>query len=1100
MDRAPSFNNLRGGALYLYELNTCTLKSSNMKKIYSCFSLFSIFLLMHVSLYGAVISFENADVPAEWSVLKGSIFTSSDKAKLGTKSLCWSWTGGDILSAVNPDGLSTYSSLSGGGITLWVYNTVASNSSIKFSFYNSANQEKCNFLYKLNFVGWRCIWAQFGWDIKHDMSVLSTMKISAPDSGTGTLFFDFLEFKSIQWDKMANAQYLVGQSEGVTNYWTVRNTKPFPAVAPTEEQKNAFNIIANRMDQWYLGNDNNINNSVYAKRALAFNSYVQRGVKNFNNIPLTSGINNTINGPGLFPMDFHGKTIDGVQLTSFRSVSENYLIQLAYNFRKNGDVSSKDNALKIFDWCYDQGWADGSALGTLRFEMLRSAGFFHSAFLLRNQLSDEQFNRVFGAVNWHALCGMLYQDEQQDGELADYIRTLAYPKLCYALTLKDEAQRNTALNACKRYFDNALKVAPGFLGTLKPDGSGYHHHAPYYSAYYPDVLYAGCLIYYLLHDTPYALSQESFQNLKKGLLTFRFFCGEYNVPTSTCGRFPTQNEVLHQLMPAFAYLILSDQNPDQELLAAFKRSWNPENELIDKYVSKAQTDICFSSTLGEVDALVEASKLTTVLAEDNPVGTKYMPYSGLLIARQKNWLVSIKGFSQYIWDFESSSTENIYGRYLSYGHIEYSDLVNHYRSFDIKSDLGASWDWRMIPGTTGKVLSAANFDFNKLQKHRNFSSSTFLGGIGFDDRCAIFTNRLHDNTFDNSFYADKSVFVFDNVFYCMGSGIKSRSTTVPFNTTLFQNKLSANPFYLNGSEILSNVEKVSNATVKDNFGNTYIVNDGLLSVKKGTNYCLAYIDHGTVVDNAKYGYTWLIQADEKQVNEYKLSSPIQILEQDATAHAVYHAGEKILAASVFEANTILSLMQLREVSVPMIVMMKESSDGLYDLAFSNPDMDRDIGYPSFPASNNDVNESKAAVPGTISTISLKLNGVFQKADMNNAVNVTSENGITTVSYDSSKDGETYRVSLKAVSPGTSIVDCANDSSASLQWNVDALSVCFPYSCLHVVQLIDLNGRILTSKKADSLETTFDMKLFGKGTYFIRVTTDNKEQMFKVFKK
>lgn len=81
--------------------------------------------------------------------------------------------------------------------------------------------------------------------------------------------------------------------------------------------------------------------------------------------------------------------------------------------------------------------------------------------------------------------------------------------------------------------------------------------------------------------------------------------------------------------------------------------------------------------------MIEAAKLNDAVAEANPVGTVYMPYSGLLIARQNNWLVSIKGFSQYIWDFEGSTSENLYGRYLSYDHVEYSDLVNHYRSFDL---------------------------------------------------------------------------------------------------------------------------------------------------------------------------------------------------------------------------------------------------------------------------------------------------------------------------------------------------------------------------------------------------------------------------------
>lgn len=1057
---------------------------------------------MQTPVYGGVISFEGTTIPTGWSAEKGTISISSDKAKLGNKALCWNWTGGDVLTTVNPDGLSTFSTKSGGGITLWIYNTKAENNSIEFSFYNSANQKKCNMSFKLNFVGWRCIWAQFGWDIKHDMSALSTMKITAPVGGTGTLFFDYLEFKTIQWDKMANAQYAVGQSEGVTNYWNIRRAKPDSPITPNSKEKDAFNTIADRMDQWYLGNGKNKLNAVYANRLYALNTYIQRGVKNAKTLPLTDGINNTVNGPGLYPMDFHGKTIDGVKVTSFRTVSENNLIQLAYDYRKNGVTSSKDNALKIFDWYYDQGWADGSALGTLRFEMLRSAGFFHSVFLLRNELSDNQFNRLFDAVNWYALCGALNQNDMKDGELADYIRTLAYPKLCYALTIKDEAQRNTALYAFKNYFDNALKVAPGFLGTLKPDGSGYHHHAPYYSAYYPDVLYAGCLLTYLLHDTPYALSEESFQNLKKGLMTFRFLCGEYNVPTSTCGRFPAQNEVLHTLMPAFAYLILSKENPDKELLAAYKRSWNPEHELIDKYVSKAQTDICFSSTLGEVDAMIEAAKLNDAVAESNPVGTVYMPYSGLLIARQKNWLVSVKGFSQYIWDFEGSTSENLYGRYLSYDHVEYSDLVNHYRSFDLSLEArneSPKWDWCQIPGTTTKVLSLGALADGAGVKHRNFSDSPFLGGIGFDSKCAMFSNRLHDTTFDRSFYADKSVFVFDNVFYCMGSGITCKSMTTPFTTTLFQNRLDINdtPFYVNGAPVTDDLSQITNAVIKDNFGNSFIVNNGTASIKKNANYCIAAIDHGKYVDDTKYGYTWLIQADDKQVNEYKTNSPIQVLAQDATAHALYHSGERILAASVFKANTALNLKELREVSTPMIVMMKENATNIFELAFTNPDMDRNIGTP---AGNNDVNEQKAAVPGNVSTISIQLDGNYEKIDKNSPISVSSVDNVTTVSYNASKDGETYRVELKKTSSKATYISSINkDIKASVRVDGNSLTVYMPSQLSHSVTLLDINGRVLQQVTEESAMTTFNMVSYNAGIYFVRVIADGKQQMIKVIK-
>ncbi|BEG97910.1 chondroitinase family polysaccharide lyase [Bacteroides sedimenti] len=1046
------------------------------------------------SLFGAVISFEDNTVPAGWSAEKGSLAVSTVKAKLGNYSLRWNWQAGDAMNAVNADGLAAASTLKGGGISVWVYNSAATNQPAVFSFYNSSNQKKCEISFNLNFRGWRCLWADFGRDMGHDLTALTTMKVSAPASGSGTLYFDFLEFRAISWEKMSDFQYKVNLYDGINDYLAIRNTPPAAPVTPTDEERNAFGLIKERMDKWYLGDGTNSSDASYAKRLNAVKSYVKTGVTNFGrNITLTQAEDGTVNGPGLFPMDYHGTTVDGVALTSFRGVNENYLLQLAYDFRMNGTTASRDNLLKAYDWYYDQGWADGSALGTLRFEMLRSAGFFHSAFLMRDQLTDEQFKRIFDSFNWYTLFGTVYKDTQNDGELADYIRTLAYPKLCYALTLKDEAQRTAAMKAFQGYMDHALKTAPGFLGTLKPDGSGYHHHAPYYSAYYPDVLYAGCLLYYMLHDTPFALSQESYQNLKKALLTFRFFSGEYNVPVATCGRFPNQTDVLQQLLPAFAYLILSEDTPDTELLGAYKRLWNPDQALVNAYISKARTDICYSNSLGEMDALIEASNLNAAAAESNPVGTKFLPFSGLLVVRQNDWMVTVKGFSKYIWDFEASTTENIYGRYLSYGQTEYSDLKNHYRSYDGSN---ANWDWRQLPGTTAKALSTTSLDFNKVGKHRCFSDSPFLGGIGFDDRCAVFSNRLHDITFDKSFYADKSVFVFGNALYCMGSGINSSSTTVQFNTTLFQNRLDVNasPFYLNGNEITGDVSSVSgNPVIKDNFGNAFIVNEGLTDIKKNATYCMAYINHGKILSDGKYAYTWLIGADDNLINNYKNSSPIILLKQDNTAHAVYHAGEKVLAASLFRGYTVVDAREIHQANKPLIVMMKEKEGGMYEVAITNPDMDREI---PFAATNDNVTDAMAAVPGTASTITLELNGTFEKADGNSGVSVTSSKGITTLSYDSSKDGETYRVVLKSLTSG---INNLQNSQAIVSTVGNRVVVSFPDSCEHSVELIQSDGTLLASKQEASAVSTLDMADCGKGVYMVRVMTGGKTLMFKVLR-
>ena len=99
--------------------------------------------------------------------------------------------------------------------------------------------------------------------------------------------------------------------------------------------------------------------------------------------------------------------IDGQEAKKFRSINENILLPLALDYRKNQNDQSLKKALYIYDWFNDQGWADGSSMGTLCFEKLRSSGYFHSFFLLKEQLfpnpgraGNPQIQRL---ICWHGM-------------------------------------------------------------------------------------------------------------------------------------------------------------------------------------------------------------------------------------------------------------------------------------------------------------------------------------------------------------------------------------------------------------------------------------------------------------------------------------------------------------------------------------------------------------------------------------------------------------------------------------------------------------------------------------------------------------------------
>ena len=400
---------------------------------------------------------------------------------------------------------------------------------------------------------------------------IADVKVIFPEGKEGVLYFDYVEFsKNVSWQKMTDAQYTVNRTDFslIPNFMLYRNT--VPAVNNVIlSSENDINAISNRLYDWYLGADNMPSNDWVDIRAKEEVKFVESGVKAGNKLKIRYAKDSTPVGYPLFPMRTPD-VIDGEKAIQFRTINEKVLIPLALDYKKNGNQKSLEKIKYIYDWFNDQGWADGSGLGSLTFEKLRSAGYFHSFFLVKDKLSPEVLERELNAIHWFSLFGIAYQEPTHAGEVADNLRALAIPKLIYALSIPDEKEREVAMTAFKRYMDNALAIAPGFFGTIKADFSGYHHRGPYHSAYYTHALYAGSLIAYLLHDSPYALSDETVANLKKGLLTFRFFSANLDVPAGTTGRFPHGQQVLESILPAFAYIALSTDEPDQELVAAFK--------------------------------------------------------------------------------------------------------------------------------------------------------------------------------------------------------------------------------------------------------------------------------------------------------------------------------------------------------------------------------------------------------------------------------------------------------------------------------------------------------------------------------------------------
>lgn len=943
-----------------------------------------------------IYSFEDSQVPQGWSLTGGSLETSSLRNKLGKNSLHLTWTGRSVLSIDTPAGIEDACKARSGGLATWVYNENPIDAPMIFLFQDKEGKTLCQLSFNLNFKGWRCIWSKF----KEDMglpagAVISAVKLKLPTvKQEGSIYLDYLEFsKNVSWQKMSDLQYTVNHKDFslIHNFIGYRNMNPdLTHTEITAAKRQGVNDIHRRLTNWYLGEDINEMHPMIQIRTNAEKAFIQKGVKSGNKIKVKYNPDGTPAGEGLFPLYAPSK-IDGTRIQSFMHINRNILLPLALDYRKNDSQKSLNKATYIYDWFNDQGWADGSGMGTLCFEKLRSAGYFHSFFLLKDELTKEQYDREVKNLKWMTLFGHCYEKPEHAGEVADNLRALALPKLIYALSL-DGKEQMAAMEAFTAYMNNALSFGPGFFGTIKPDYSGYHHRGAYNSAYYPHALYAASLMAYLLHDTPYALSAEAMNNLKQALLTFRFFSADLSVPAATTGRFPTMQKVLQHLVPAYAYVALASEKPDEELIAAMKRIYDNNRKEVDTFFGEVDSNLTYTASLGEAECVLKAL-YTKVKAEQTPVGSLFMPYSGLMVVKNKNHHFNIKGYSRYIWDYECSTTENLFGRYISYGQIEHFNLKTGDKSYHASNP---AFDWNYIPGTTAKVLPKEQLKVKDgMKTHRSFSDETFLSGVSVSENRAMFSFKLHDLIYDKSFRANKSVFAFDGMLLCMGSNIQNNDQQHETVTTLLQAPAKISVTSVTGGDIVSSKG-----------GMMFAVKGESVKAISSDDLSVAYINHGTTPASSQYTYFILPDGSKKEAKKLlSEDSPVRILQQDDKAHLVEHTANRVVYGALFDEKSVFAGQLVQQVNIPLSYILEHLSDKTIRLSLCEPDMRRISRETMDKLSEKDVIDVEKPFETQII-----LKGIYTLKGDNKDIKVEYK-GSTTILTLSTIRGENYQIDL-----------------------------------------------------------------------------------------
>ncbi len=904
--------------------------------------------------------FEKANQIENWNAVNGSVSISSKRAKQGKQSSVWSWKNGGYLLLNDPVGITeaceAYEGGSPenferkyvapgmeGGVKLWMYNEKPLKGARLFiQVGHDAKTVLSNPRFKipvnLDFSGWRAIWVHFNQDAKvadySGKEDMHSMALVPAKGSSGELYIDWMNFVSYMSLKR-HSDYQVTNNKPHDlrhdSYRLLEYDQGLKNITPApfgENEKEAFQTLEERYEFLVLGSDearsewmDHFKKQLRGKYEIASEKFrllnITQSNGAFNGLPLFSG------------RDEHN-TPEGM---IFQEQGAPIMFPLALEYRLTGNKEALEKLLTVLDYFNDQGWAVGSALGTTD-HMIRVNGYANAVALIRNELAESnRLERESKTLAWFSMLGSAYSTPENEGVNTDLVRGGALPKLLSVLLMEDGPEKAGAMKGLLKYFNQICGFAPGYSDTIKPDYSLYHHRSAYQSAYGVSMVTTMVMVDWLLDGTAYELSANSKKILHETLEAQMQMANKYDLHPGVSGRIQTRTALNTHLLPAFAFA--------EGMEAQFNYLYSPElNEF-------GFPGLTYAGTLGTAEQMAKAAASAGLKKTGPEDGHYTFPYAAHSTHRRGNWMAAVRGWSQYIWDFESGSKhENDLGRYISHGAM-YILPENGYLGSSQNLDLG--YHWGFLPGATTKEIPVEKTIFKYVAtlkylecKHRNFTDETFVGGVKLG-QSGFFSMKLHDTVapdderilFDDSFRATKSYFFVGNKIYCLGTGIENTDTRFNTVTTLFQNTSDAiDP-------------KINNGVLHDVNGNAYVVPNGqrikmTKSVQESYNRVSsklvknsgpnvrAWLDHGKAPSGESYEYMIAVQSEEEVP-----TVPFKVLQKDSNAHILQH--NTLTAYAIFEPGRFKGLGAVNAVDTPLLIMTREQDDRLR-LSVADPDL------------------------------------------------------------------------------------------------------------------------------------------------------------------
>lgn len=917
--------------------------------------LLSMNAVAQVADYGqenGVLSFENGTSPAVPG-RKSQLTVSDLHAKLGTKSLLWEWKCPEATISIpgavpylkeNPDPKETSVST----FVFWVYSDCPKEGTLRFSFMKD-DRECCHFEYGLGFTGWRGAWVAFDRDMQGcPEEGMDEVVITAPENiRKGRLWFDGIITSSFQDVRHHTPDWQAPFiNKNTTVHWLVLN--------------NSWNLALDIAPEDILSSDDISDIRTVTER---FGKLVNTGGKVwtlekirsvYDSYGISLNPDGTVKGKPIW-FTRYGETFinlgirdakqtfkDNGQL--LRQYNDN-LFQIARAYKACTEPAASREIANIYVMMtrhlLDQGFAAGSALGTLHHLGYSMRNFYTAPVLMMDVLRDAGLSEeVQQAMEWFSGVGEVKTAPCEPGMDIDAFNTSLMGRMASLLMLEDTPYKIAYLKALSRWIDNGFKYADGTKPCFKTDGTIFHHRKCY-PAYAVGGLDGAINAVWMLRGTSLAVSEESHRILKESLLAMRFYCNLRSFPLAMSGRHPDGKGSLD---PKHFALLADAGSPDG--------SSEIDRELASAYMRLAG---------GKPDKKYEKKFAAIgVTAEAAPQGSRPFSFNCSLSHRCGESLVTMAGHSRYLWSAEIYNQANHYGRYLTHGSMQIlSDAVPEPDSFGSGFQVDG-WDWCHIPGTTAAEIPmekmkavVLNVDEYSGYEEMLLSDEWFAGAVSHRGLYGLFAMKLHEHDkYNGSLRARKSYFAFGDRIVALGSNLENALQGSQLHTTLFQNTVTPETPTMAGGRSIASMDYSETfhgpvTVLGDRFGNTYFIKDATVHVARGMQHSLheetdapttgcfekAYICHGDIVKDGRYEYMVRLASGTAR-NHKPADTAYKVIRCDRSVHEVKDIETSVTGAAVFEEGAVDSLI----VGCTPAMLMYSLEGWTLDLSISNPDL------------------------------------------------------------------------------------------------------------------------------------------------------------------